>query len=107
MKVTEVQIRRGVVSFLRNVGYAVWDTEQGYRQGGTRITKGLPDLFFIGHGEHGFVELKTEKGTLTLEQRQFRETAKQNNVPYYLWRSSEDAYEHFERVRAAVRKSGD
>ena len=70
----EEEIRRDVVKALRALGYSVWDTEQGYRKdGSTRVTAGLPDLFIAGHGRAIAVEMKSLNGTFpSVSQRKLQ-----------------------------------
>ena len=91
----EAQISREIVKFLRTLGFAVYDTGQGYRKesGGTRITPGLADLIVIGHGLFTFVEVKTQKGKLRPSQEVFRDECIQNGVPWQLWRDVRDAWD--------------
>lgn len=48
----------------------VHDLEQGHRpeRGGTRVSKGLPDLYFRGHGIRGWIETKRWDNVQTSEQ---------------------------------------
>ena len=91
----EAQISREIVGFLRTLGFAVYDTGQGYRKesGGTRITPGLADLIVIGHGLFTFVEVKTAKGKLRPSQEAFRDECIQNGVPWQLWRDVREAWD--------------
>lgn len=93
--VRESAISREIVEFLRTIGFAVWDTGQGYRAapGGTRITPGLADLVVIGHGLVLFVEVKTEKGKMRPSQDVFRIECDENDVLWELWRSVTDAFD--------------
>lgn len=44
------------------------------------LTKGLPDLIVIGPGIHGYIELKTEAGTLSQPQRDFLDLCSLHNI---------------------------
>ena len=96
----ERQISHEIVEFLRLVGFAVWDTGQGYRRdpGGTRMTPGLADLVVIGHGHMLFVEVKTARGKLRESQLVFREACESNSVPWVLWRDVREAFDWCVRV---------
>jgi len=55
----EDDLRRGCVGFLRDLGFAVYDLEQGFRSdGSTRVGEGIGDIYFHGHGLRGWVECK-------------------------------------------------
>ncbi len=92
---TEAQISREIVDFLRMVGWAVYDTGQGYRRepGGTRITAGLADLVCIGHGRALFVEVKSQRGRLRDSQREFAGHCADNGVACVCWRSVGEAWD--------------
>ena len=91
----ESQISREIVGFMRDLGFAVWSTEQGYRKerGGTRQTPGIPDLIVMGHGLFTFVEVKTPKGKLRDSQNDFAAECGRNHVTYLLWRDVRDAWD--------------
>jgi Holliday junction resolvase len=93
--VKESAISREIVTFMKTVGFAVWDSGQGYRSapGGTRMTPGLADLIIIGHGGVLFVEVKTEKGKLRDSQIVFKKECWDNSVAWQLWRSVTDAFD--------------
>ena len=99
---TEAEIQRGIVTFLRSIGGAVWVTSQGYRKdpGGTRMTPGLPDLIVMfAYKRKGwtFAEVKTPKGKLSPAQVVFRDEAIAAGVPWEMWRSVDDAAEWAKR----------
>ena len=90
---TEADIQRGIVKFLKRHACAVYSTSQGYRpRGGTRVTAGLPDLLVIhGPGAWTFVEVKTQTGKMSPDQDVFALNAETAGIPCELWRSVEDA----------------
>lgn len=92
----ESAISREIVGFLRSVGFAVWDTGQGYRRdpGGTRITPGLADLVVIGHGRVLFVEVKRPKAKLRPAQEVFRDECLANGGEWHLWRDVREAFDY-------------
>jgi hypothetical protein len=92
----EQDIRVGIVSYLRMMGWAVWDLEQNRR---TRQTAGLPDLFLAGFHRTVWVEVKTPTGRLSDAQAVFREEMRANGHEWHLWRSVEQAHVFHERIR--------
>ena len=91
----EARIRIDIRKFMESVGFAMWDTEQGYRQdrGGTRVTPGFPDLVAIGHDMVVFIEVKSPKGRLSLAQLAFQAECKANGVRAEVWRDPRDAFD--------------
>lgn len=92
---SERQISREIVTFLRSIGFAVWSTEQGWRKerGGTRTTAGYPDLIVIGHGRLLFVEVKRPGGKLRPAQEAFRDECSANDVPWAMWTDVREAWD--------------
>jgi hypothetical protein len=99
---SEAEIRHAIVKLLRTLGYGVWDTEQGYRKdGSTRVTKGLPDLFVAGPAGTAAVELKSAKGKQTPEQKGFGALWTKHGGTYMVWRSEADALAWCQEDRVA------
>lgn len=92
---TEAQIQRETVGFLRSIGCWVWQTSQGYRKdpGGTRMTAGLPDLYVVHEKAYTWAEMKTPKGKLSPAQAGFRDVCEMCGVPWHLWRDVRDAWD--------------
>ena len=86
----ETRVRLDCREVATQLGFAVWDTEQGYRpgRGGSRVTPGLADLILIGRGAVVFVEAKAGRGKQSLAQVQFEQTCQLNAVPYILANSA-------------------
>ncbi len=98
----EEEIRRDVVKALRALNFTVHDTEQGYRRdGSTRVTKGLPDLFVAGRGVTAAVEMKSLKGKQTPEQVDFQESWTANGGSYFVWRSLDEALRWVQEIDGA------
>ena len=66
----EEELRLAVRRELTRRGFDVHDLEQGHRpeRGGTRVTKGLADLYFRGQGIRGWIETKRWDNVQTPEQ---------------------------------------
>jgi len=89
---SEAEIRMAVRGVLELHGYVVVDLEQGYRpDGSTRVRKGLPDLFIMGHNRSCWAELKSQKGRQTKEQKEFEEDCHRAGFEYHLWRHEKEA----------------
>ena len=91
----EASISRGITNLLKQVGFAVWSTEQGFRKerGGTRTTPGFPDLVAIGHGRIVFIEVKGPKGKLRESQELFRDECLANGGTWFMWRDEVEAFD--------------
>lgn len=68
------RLRLGYISHHKKMGYTV----------------GQPDLVVLASGKVYFVELKTEKGRQSKEQRQFQEIVTAKGYNYLIWRSLDD-----------------
>ena len=92
---TEAQIQKEIVVFMKTLGFACWETSQGYRKerGGTRMTPGIPDLYFIGHGLGLWCEVKRPKGKLTEAQELFQQECWDNGILHQVWRDVRDAFD--------------
>lgn len=67
----EDEVRWSLIDFMRRAGYCVYNMEQGHRPGrhGTRVGRGVPDVYFQGHGCTGWVELKRPDGKTAREKQ--------------------------------------
>lgn len=95
----EADIRRGIVKFLRMIGFAVYDLEQNRK---TRQTPGIPDLYVQGKGIRFWVEVKTAKGRLSEAQADFKAEEEAHGGTVHVWRSSQEAFEWYENFRRAA-----
>ena len=91
----EEDVRWDSISFLRMVGYLVYNMEQGHRPDGghTRVGKGVGDVYFQGHGVTGWIEFKRPDGKparekQTTEQRAFERGEIANGGIYLLVEST-------------------
>ena len=92
----EALIQKHIIELMRDkMGFAVWETSQGYRKdpGGTRTTAGIPDLIIAGYGHTLFVEVKTEKGAVTEAQAIFAAEWMDHGGTLLVWRSDHDAWD--------------
>ena len=91
----EGDVRWDTISFLRMVGYLAYNMEQGHRPGAghTRVGKGVPDVYFQGHGATGWIEFKRPDGKparekQTAEQKAFERAELANGGIYLLVEST-------------------
>lgn len=94
---TETDAQREIKRALARLGFYVSDLSQGYRPGGkrhgtTRITKGVPDLYFQ-HPVHGvgWLEVKGEDTPVTDDQRKWHAQERHSGGKVAVVRSASDA----------------
>ena len=51
--------------------------------------RGYPDLTLVGKHETIFVELKSQTGIMSADQREWREALEKTGRKFYLWRPSD------------------
>lgn len=95
LALTEAQWQELVVDFARLHGWRHYHTHDSRRS-----AAGFPDLVLVRGPELLFVELKSEKGRITPQQRQWLE-ALDAVTETHVWRPS-DEKEAFARLRRAV-----
>jgi len=69
-----------VVTAAKHLGYMVYHTEVSIRS-----VKGFPDLVLAGRGQVVFAELKTTRGRVSPEQKEWLGWLRQNGAKAYLW----------------------
>jgi len=68
----EEDLRRGAIKYLKEVGFAVYDLEQGYREdGSSRVGEGIGDAYIQIPGLSAWVEFKRWDNELSAKQRTF------------------------------------
>ncbi len=91
---TEAEFQRSVIELAQALGYLVHHVRPAMRQSGKWSTpiqghKGFPDLVFAHPtGRVLFVELKSENGVLSPEQKDWGEALARSS-PYYVWYPSD------------------
>lgn len=92
---SEEEIRHGISEHARALGYAVVDTEQGWRPGPghSRVTPGLSDLIVLGDGRLAFAEVKRPGRSLTDAQDAFRSAVVRAGADFQVWTSLSDFFE--------------
>ena len=61
------------------------------------MVPGAADLLFLWDTGSGAIEIKTKKGTLSPDQRDFRDWCMREGVPYEVCRSGEEVEEVLRR----------
>ena len=91
----EAVVSRDVQALLKQLGFAVWSTEQGYRaeRGGTRQTPGIPDLIAINTDLILFIELKAGKNAASSAQLLFGSSVVRAGGHYRVIRSSVECFD--------------
>ena len=87
----ETRIRIDIREFLKKMGFSLWDLEQNRK---TRQTPGFSDLVAFGHGMILFIEVKTETGTQSENQKIFEAEVKANGGTYLVWRDVREAWDY-------------
>ena len=64
-------------------------TAEGWRSAVMYDGKGWPDLVIVGHGRCLIVEVKSEKGKVTLDQHAWLEMLRDTTVEVHVWRPAD------------------
>ena len=103
VKMYEKDIQRQILEFLRIIGAVAGKTKttgtfdpkrQCFRKD-PYIFSGFPDLAFFYKNVFGFIEVKSEKGKQSDEQKRFEQLCKDSGIIYILARSVEDVKRAF------------
>lgn len=91
---TEDRLKANVIDACQKLGFRVAHfrpalTSKGYRTAVEGDGAGFPDLVISGHGLVMFVELKSDKGKLSVEQIDWRNSLLANGAEWDLWRPSD------------------
>jgi len=87
-KLTEKDVKRQVRDYLRIRGWFVFHVWQGGMS-----FKGISDLIAIKNGKVLFIECKSPKGQLRLDQKKFKESIEASGGIYVVARGYEDVEE--------------
>lgn len=87
--ITESEIRRQVVDYLRIKGWFCFHVLQG----GVGVYRGIPDLIAVRDGRVLFIELKTARGRQSEHQKKFQADLEAAGGEYVLCRGVEDLQE--------------
>ena len=83
----ERELRLDVLKYLRKKGARVWRIENAIV---VKRGRGLPDLCFFRNSFFYFCELKSETGTLRLEQREFKLLCEEAGIRHLVIRCVND-----------------
>jgi hypothetical protein len=80
-----------------------YDAKKGtYRANKSRFQiKGLPDIQGMFHGRALFIEVKSKKGRLTPEQKDFGERAQKEGALWFVARSVEEVEQYLNKQESA------
>ena len=107
----EAEIRMAIRSALGQHGWTCWDFEQGYRPdrcpecstkipGGTRVPRGIADLYVMGYGCSAWLEVKSAKGRQSQYQKDRQAECVAAGVAYHVVRTETEAVEIMEGHKA-------
>jgi hypothetical protein len=88
---TEDELLRAVLDLLRVYQFRTFHARPAWTAHGMRTAvqgdgKGFPDILAVGRGRILAIELKSELGQPTLDQRAWLATFRENGAEAYLWR---------------------
>lgn len=85
---TESQLQKLVLEYLRKAGYYAWRQHSvGFKGRYHSSQKGIADIcFFNKRGQTVYLEIKTERGKQNEDQKKFETACIANNIPYFVIR---------------------
>jgi VRR-NUC domain len=91
---TETELLNGVLAMAGVFGWRSFHvrparTSHGWRSAVQGDGKGFPDLILLGHGRHVVAELKSSRGTLTDEQRDWLDAFEKSGAEVFVWRPAD------------------
>jgi hypothetical protein len=86
MRLSEKAFQQQVIDLAHLYGWMAYHTYDSRRS-----VPGYPDLALVhkARGEYLLAELKSERGRLSLAQRQWIDALRQANIEIYIWRPSD------------------
>lgn len=81
----ESEIQRGIIEYLRYTGWFVFKIHQSLGS-----YKGIADLYAIKNGRGHWIEVKTEKGRLSENQKAFKTDIETHGGSFLIARSIDD-----------------
>ena len=85
-----LELRPGILFWRQNVAPAFDWKSNSFRRMPKHALKGVPDIIVIKAGQFIGLEVKREKGTLSLDQVAFRLRAEAAGAKYYVVRSIDE-----------------
>jgi hypothetical protein len=106
LKMSEATLQAGVIELAHLYGFMVHHDRPSQRANGGWSTAisgdaGFPDLVLVKAGRVIFVELKSERGSQTLEQMSWQEELG-DGVEFYVWRPRDWNNDTVERILKAT-----
>jgi len=92
---------QGKLFFQRTNNTAIYQ-ENRYRRLAKGQKKGFPDIILCYKGYFVGLEVKTDKGIQSIEQKELEETIKRNYGYYFIVRSLEDVKEVLEKLNEVI-----
>lgn len=89
-------IKKDICSYLRAIGVFHWVNQAGKVPGRTLAKKGVADLLGVYKGKLLAIEVKTEKGIVSEEQREFITAILLNGGIAFVARSVDDVKKNLE-----------
>lgn len=95
---TETEIQRQIIDYLKASGYLVWRLNSGKAAHNIQLCPpGTPDLFAVGKGCTIWVEVKTPTGKVSERQAQMHDYLTANGQRVIVARCVEDIINHVQR----------
>jgi hypothetical protein len=64
--------------------------------------KGIADLILMYNNKTIYIEVKTDKGKLSKEQKEFQEICEKNNQPYFVVRNVDEVVKAIEKLKVDI-----
>ena len=105
MRHLEDNIQRAIVRYLRLKGILVFAVPNGGSRNAREahnlklsgVLAGVSDLVILMQNRAVFVELKTDKGRQSDNQKKFQQDVEKLGFEYYIWRSIDDCIKFVEK----------
>ena len=104
---SEAQLQDAIVELAGMLGYMVAHfrpakTEKGWRTAGSYDAAGFPDLVLAGRSRVLFIECKSDRGRVSMEQAEWMDQLEWTPGEVYLWRPEHWNSGEVERILKGV-----